>query len=220
MVLFLLAAIPLLGIIYLYKFYGSALEMRDVLRPGTAGILLMAAAMLLMYIFSSYAEFAFTRGGIFLREWIYGFALPYLLVLVGLIVLRRKIVPEVRPHYEPRLYGQLCAFWFGMGSMTALFHVLYAFGSYSAYDLFLYPLLLFLFCCGSAYLTALFFTREEPIRYLYAASGLLLGAVLALVPFFMYINYPLTAYILLTVFLVLGGLFIYLLEGRRLIPKP
>jgi hypothetical protein len=228
MVVFLLCAVPLLGLLYLFSFYGQSMETREVLRPGAAGIIIMAVVLLLLYIFNTNVDFDFTRRGIFLREWSYGFALPYVLVFLGLVLLRGKVLagePDVPERYGYRsydasLYGQLCSFWFGAGTVIALFHSLYAFGSYTVYNLFLYPVLLFFFCCISAYVSAAFFGRERWSRYVFAVGGLLIAALAALVPFFYYINYHITAYAVFAAELSAGLLYLYLLNIKKVLPRP
>mgnify|MGYP000152577062 CR=1 FL=1 len=220
MVIFLLSAVPLLGLLYLFSFYGRSLQSREVLRPGAAGIIIMTAAMLVLYIIQQNVGFPFTQRGIFLREWSYGYALPYVLAGMGLMLLRGKILTYDERGVDERLYGQLCAYWFGAGAITALFYTLYSFGSYDIYDLFLYPILLFLFCCISAYLTASYFTREGWTRYIFAISGLIAAALPALVAFFFYINLHLTAYLLFGAMFLIGGLYVYLLDIKKLLPRP
>jgi hypothetical protein len=217
MVIFLLSAVPLLGLIYLYSFYGSILEGREVLRPGAAGIIVSAAVILLLYLISGMVEFSFTRGGIFLREWLFGYALAYVLIITALALLRGRIFLHMRGQM---LYGELCAFWFAAGTVLALFHALYAFGSYDVYDILLYPLLLFLFSFTSAYFTYLLITGETGSRYLFIAAGLALAALLTLVPFFFYLNHRVTAYVLFAVLLLMGGLYLYLLDIKKILPRP
>ncbi len=220
MVIFLLSAVPLLGLLYLFTFYGRSMRSREVLRPGAAGIIIMTAAMLVMYIIQQNVHFSFTQRGIFLREWSFGYALPYVLVGAGLVLLRGKILTYDERGVDERLYGQVCAYWIGAGAITALFHTLYAFGSYDIYDLFLYPVLLLLFCCISAYVTAAYFIRERWTRYLFAVSGLLAAVLPALVALFFYLNFHLTAYLLFAAMLAIGGLYVYLLDIKKLLPRP
>lgn len=214
MVLFLICTVPCVSILYIRALHRRFFDTGEVKVAFLYGILAQLIAMIPVFVLYSGLSFTYTPASLFLADWIKEFLVYWLVGLLLMILMRRRIF---RLPTERGRWAETLAFWGGYFMLSGLFHTIYHFPGYTLYRLFFFPLLHLILWWAAVMGTHVLLTAPKLfLKVLGPALVTAFTLVLALVPYSFSINYDLWGFISFFLVLIFSGLLVYLVETKKL----
>ncbi len=210
MALFLLFSIPLFGLLLLNLRVPEFLYRSETWQAYFRGVASFMIGVLPFYIILHLYEVTYTSPRLYTRAFVVDF-LVFLIVLALFFFLW-----EYRRYgntYGRELFTRISAFVYGFFALTGVFAAYVHYPIFSAYRLFVFPLLIILVTCVTTVFFYLFVSTSSWPRFLYLFVPLAVAALAAIVPMLFTLSHVLLA-LTVCAFLFFPGILIFFLAHK------